>query len=68
MSNEQTLTSEFFSPDSLAKYLDLPVRTIYQWRQRGVGPRGIAVGRHVRYRRTDVEQWLEQQSDKRKDR
>lgn len=54
---------EFVSPEGLAALLALPVATVYGWRTKGVGPRGIKVGRHVRYRRSDVDAWLEAQSD-----
>jgi hypothetical protein len=33
------------------------------WRANKSGPRGIRVGRHVRYRPSDVELWLELRSD-----
>lgn len=59
MSNER----EFFSPTTLAEYLDVPLPTIYQWRYQGKGPAAIKVGRHVRYRRQDVERWLASQTD-----
>jgi excisionase family DNA binding protein len=46
----------------VAEFLGVPVATIYQWRHHGRGPRGIKVGRHIRYRRADVDAWVEQQS------
>ena len=49
----------------LAEFLDVPVATIYGWRHRGEGPRGYRVGRHVRYRRVEVEDWLRAQADTR---
>jgi excisionase family DNA binding protein len=49
------------SPTDLASYLGVPVATIYRWRSYGYGPMGIRVGRHVRYRVEDVDQWLEAQ-------
>lgn len=52
-----------FSPAELAEYLDVPVATLYAWRYHGEGPPGFRVGRHVRYRLTDVEQWLESRLD-----
>lgn len=58
-----TAQTEFLSPDDLSEELRVPVRTIYAWRYRGEGPRGIKVGRHVRYRREDVDAWIEQQAD-----
>jgi len=51
------------SIDDVAQMLGIPVRTLYWWRTTGKGPRGIRVGRWVRYRRADVEAWLEQQAD-----
>jgi excisionase family DNA binding protein len=51
------------SPGEVARFLGLPLRTIYRWRSRGVGPLGYRVGRHVRYRVVDVEQWLEHHRD-----
>ena len=51
------------SPGEVARFLGLPLRTIYRWRSRGDGPRGYRVGRHVRYRARDVEQWLELHRD-----
>ncbi|MGB5169554.1 MAG: helix-turn-helix domain-containing protein [Acidimicrobiia bacterium] len=42
----------------LADYLDVPVATIYAWRYRRQGPPGFRVGRHLRFRWSDVEQWI----------
>jgi len=47
----------------LAAELDVPISTIYNWRIRGRGPRGIMVGRSLRFRRRDVEEWLDSQAD-----
>lgn len=44
----------------LAEYLQIPEKTIRNWRVSGAGPRGFRVGRHVRFRRADVMEWLEQ--------
>ena len=46
------------SPESLAAYLDVPVRTLYKWRETGAGPTAHRVGKHLRYRRADVDAWL----------
>ena len=32
--------------------------TIYAWRYRRQGPAGFKVGRHLRYRQTDVDRWI----------
>ena len=47
----------------LAAYLGIPVATIYRWRYQHQGPVGYRIGRHVRYRTSDIEQWLETQRD-----
>lgn len=45
--------------EELADYLAVPVATLYQWRYRKEGPTGFRVGRHVRYRWSEVEAWIE---------
>jgi excisionase family DNA binding protein len=54
---------ELLSPQDLASYLGVPVTTLYTWRHRSQGPPGLRVGRHLRYRRRDVEAWVERQLD-----
>ena len=51
---------QLLRPDELAAFLGIPLATIYRWRSRGDGPRGIRVGRHVRYRVEEVERWLDE--------
>ena len=48
------------SVDELARYLAVPTKTLYAWRWRGEGPPGFRVGRHVRYRWSDVQAWIGQ--------
>jgi excisionase family DNA binding protein len=47
----------------LADYLDVPVKTLYAWRYRREGPPAFRVGRHLRYRRTDIQRWIQQRID-----
>jgi excisionase family DNA binding protein len=54
----QTQKDDWQSPEDLAAELDVPLGTIYRWRYQGSGPVGHRIGRHVRYRRSDVEAWL----------
>jgi excisionase family DNA binding protein len=55
---------EYLTVKQLAELLQVPVSTVYAWRHLGVGPRGIRLsGRHVRYRRSDVEAFLEERMD-----
>lgn len=52
-----------WTPQVLAAFLGVPVKTLYSWRYLGTGPPFIRVGRHLRYRRADVETWLAEQTD-----
>ncbi len=54
---------EFLTVEDLARLLRVPKATVYRWRWSGDGPRGYTIGRHVRFRRTDVEAWLAQRAD-----
>ena len=44
----------------VAAHLGVPVATVYAWNSRGLGPERYRVGKHVRYRRADVEAWIDQ--------
>jgi excisionase family DNA binding protein len=60
------MTTSLWSPAELAAHLNVPIKTIYVWRTNGTGPRGIRVGKHVRYRQADVDAWLDRQADTRR--
>jgi excisionase family DNA binding protein len=59
MSNE---LDRLMTITDLSEMLSVPVDTLYGWRHRGEGPAGYRIGRHVRYRRTTVEAWLDTQA------
>lgn len=59
-----TGTPALMTVDEVAAYLQVPVQTLYTWRVRSKGPRAMKVGRHLRYRLADVEQWLLDQQDR----
>jgi len=44
--------------EDLAEYLGVPVATLYAWRYRRHGPPGFRVGRYLRYRRADIDEWI----------
>lgn len=46
------------TPAEVADYLQVPVKTLYRWRYAGEGPPAYRVGRHLRFRWSDVEGWL----------
>ena len=45
---------KLLSTQDLSDYLGVPVNTLYQWRTKGYGPAGRRVGKHVRYRESEV--------------
>lgn len=56
-----TTSSALLSAQELADFLDVPIATIYAWRYHRQGPVGFRVGRHLRYRWIDVEDWIADQ-------
>jgi excisionase family DNA binding protein len=53
----ETLT-QWLTPEDLAAELEVPLRTIYVWNHTRKGPALVRVGKHVRYRRQAVDEWL----------
>jgi len=51
------------SIDEVSQYLGIPIATIYGWRLRGLGPPAAKVGRHLRFRWSDVEAWVDHKAD-----
>ncbi|MDQ3756495.1 MAG: helix-turn-helix domain-containing protein [Actinomycetota bacterium] len=50
---------ELLTVAELAKEFKISPRTVYDWRYRRVGPPALKVGGQLRYRRRDVEAWLD---------
>lgn len=44
---------------NVARLLREPIATLANWRSGRTGPAFLKVGRHVRYRRADVEAWID---------
>jgi excisionase family DNA binding protein len=51
----------YLTIDDLAALLQIPKKTIYNWRTQSPkkGPVGFTVGKHTRFRRVDVDAWVE---------
>ncbi len=60
--SSQTTAPKLLDTSELAEHLTNKPNTIEGWRIKGVGPRYIKIGRLVRYRLADVEEWLEAQA------
>lgn len=56
------MVEKLLSVVELAELLNVPKGTVYKLNKSGTGPKRIRVGRQVRYRRADVDRWLEKRS------
>ena len=65
LSTEETprVTVGLRSTEEVAAFLGVPVGTMYRWRVNGGGPRAIRVGKHLRWRDSDVDAWLDEHAD-----
>lgn len=63
---DDTRTGTVLTIDQAAAYVAIPKATLYTWRTRraGFGPRAIKVGGCLRYRRADLDAWLEEHVEK----
>jgi excisionase family DNA binding protein len=53
--------SDLMTLREVAQYLRIPEKSLYGWRHKRLGPPAARVGKHLRYRRTDVDRWLAEQ-------
>ena len=54
------LDKEFLTINDLCELLSVTPKTVHSWRYRGIGPASFKAGKHVRYKRSDVEAWIEE--------
>jgi excisionase family DNA binding protein len=59
VSHELAVTSGLLCTKEAARLLGVHHNTLCKWRIRGIGPRFIKAGTTVRYRRSDIEAWLQ---------
>lgn len=52
---------ELMTTEELSEYLKVTVRTLYGWIEKKMGPRVIRRGGFIRYKRSDVEAWLDRE-------
>jgi len=56
------MQTKYLTPEEVDQEYKLPVNTLKHWRWQGIGPAYLKVGRRIKYRRNDVEAWLDAQS------
>lgn len=52
-------TEPLLTVAEVADWLGISPQTLYYWRHTHRGPRSLTVGGAVRYRRADIEEWLD---------
>lgn len=55
--------SRLLTVKELADLLQIPTKTIYTWRYKGIGPPAVPMGRYLRFRAEDVVAWLDARAD-----
>jgi len=53
------VANDLLTTEEVAALCRTTQSTVHDWRLRGVGPRGMKVGRKVLYRRVDLQEWLD---------
>jgi excisionase family DNA binding protein len=61
-SDEVTPKHAIMTAAEVAAYLRVPLKSLYTWRYTHDGPPSARVGKYLRYRRTDVDEWLDAQA------
>ncbi|MCX5947687.1 MAG: helix-turn-helix domain-containing protein [Cyanobacteria bacterium] len=56
-----SLPAGFYTPETLAAYLEVSTAKIYSWNSSGYGPPFVKLGNLIRYTYEDVEIWLARQ-------
>lgn len=59
--NDERTDSEWIGIQELADRLGVPYATVKEWNYKKTGPLRHKFGRHIRYRRADVERWIAEQ-------
>jgi Helix-turn-helix domain len=55
--------NRLWSLEETAYFLGVSIDTVRAWRRLGSGPRGLRLGKHVKYRPQDVMSWLATRED-----
>lgn len=57
------VTSDFFTIEELSRYLGMTVWSVRGLRTRGTLPPAFKIGRTLKWRRSEIEDWLESQRE-----
>lgn len=54
-----TSRDPLLTPEDVSAYLVIPVKTLADWRTKRTGPAFMRMGVHVRYRQSDIDEYVE---------
>lgn len=54
---------DYLTVTEVSEMTRIPAGTLRWWRHRNEGPFSFRMGRHIFYRRSDVEAWIEKQRE-----
>ena len=60
---EQRKPDAYYTAPELAQRYKVSLDTIRKWRVIGYGPKGVRMGKHVRFPRAEVERWERERLD-----
>lgn len=52
--------ARLLTPEEVGDLLGIPYRRLYAWKAEGKGPRYVQVGHNLRYRQSDVNDYIEE--------
>ena len=55
------MDDELWTADDLSDFLKVPKATLYNWNYLRVGPRPLKIGRHLRWWKSEVIEWVNEQ-------
>ena len=53
------MTQKYLTPEEVSLVYNIPVNTLSQWRVQGIGPCYYKLGAAVRYKITDMDEFME---------
>lgn len=63
MAEVNVIEKTWLSVEELSDRLDVPVSTIRRLRESRMGPRGVRIGKHLRFALADVIEWERQRRE-----
>jgi excisionase family DNA binding protein len=55
------MSEELLKIGEASDYLRISIETLRKWRSQGTGPRAAKLGKHLRYRRSELDRWVREQ-------